>query len=207
IEHHGLREVIAIGHSFGGIASALAVKERPDLFRALILLDPTILDPASSAELARLRASNAPPESYPLAARALRRQDTFAHRSEAFDYLRSRGVFKDWNHAALSQYVDAGLVQTDAGFVLAWPKEWEAYYFRTIYPNFRNDIPALNGVVPTLIVRGEMSDTYVEGTAAEVARLWPAATHTVIAGEGHLFPQTAAEQTSEVLQKWLSSAL
>lgn len=207
IEHHNLHDVIAMGHSFGGIASALAVKNRPEAFRALILLDPTILDPALLAELARLRASNAPSDAYPLAARALRRQDVFAHRSEAFEYFRSRGVFKDWNHAALSQYVDSGLVQTEAGFVLAWPKEWEAYYFRTVYLNFWDEIPALNGLRPTLIVRGATSETYMAESAAAVARLWPDAAHVEIPGAGHLFPQTAPEQASEVLKHWLSTAL
>lgn len=207
IEHHSLLNVIAMGHSFGGIASALAVKERPHAFRALILLDPTILEPVLIADLAQLRASNAPADAYPLASRALRRQDVFTHRSEAFDYFRSRGVFKDWNHAALSQYVDSGLLQTDTGFVLAWPKEWEAYYFRTMYLKFWDEIPALNGIVPTLIVRGETSDTYVAQSAAEVARLWPEATHVEVVGEGHLFPQTAPEQASEILRDWLLSAL
>src|SRR5258705_1942545 len=39
-----LENVIAIGHSFGGIASILAALQEPQRFRALILLDPTILN-------------------------------------------------------------------------------------------------------------------------------------------------------------------
>src|SRR5690349_8857172 len=39
----GLNNVVAVGHSFGGIASALAVIKQPQRFRALILLDPTMM--------------------------------------------------------------------------------------------------------------------------------------------------------------------
>src|SRR5688572_23540526 len=39
----GLENVIAVGHSFGGVASMMAALKQPERFRALILLDPTIL--------------------------------------------------------------------------------------------------------------------------------------------------------------------
>src|SRR5262245_22227216 len=41
METHKLNNVIAVGHSFGGVASALAAIKQPQRFRALILLDPT----------------------------------------------------------------------------------------------------------------------------------------------------------------------
>jgi pimeloyl-ACP methyl ester carboxylesterase len=40
---HLCEPVIAMGHSRGGVASLLLAVKRPDLIRALILLDPTIL--------------------------------------------------------------------------------------------------------------------------------------------------------------------
>ena len=40
-----MRDIVAVGHSFGGIASLLAVIQEPQRFKALILLDPVILMP------------------------------------------------------------------------------------------------------------------------------------------------------------------
>jgi pimeloyl-ACP methyl ester carboxylesterase len=43
LKTYDLRDVIAIGHSFGGVATILAAAAQPHRFKALVLLDPTIL--------------------------------------------------------------------------------------------------------------------------------------------------------------------
>lgn len=43
LRQHNLTDVIAVGHSFGAVASILACLREPNRFRALVLLDPTIL--------------------------------------------------------------------------------------------------------------------------------------------------------------------
>ena len=41
----GLQGVIGVGHSMGGVYTLLAAIRRPELFRALVLIDPVILPP------------------------------------------------------------------------------------------------------------------------------------------------------------------
>src|SRR3990172_7938003 len=43
IRDYDLRDMVAIGHSFGGVATLLAAIAEPERFKAIILLDPTIL--------------------------------------------------------------------------------------------------------------------------------------------------------------------
>ncbi|MCU0512165.1 MAG: alpha/beta hydrolase, partial [Anaerolineae bacterium] len=191
---YGLHQVIAVGHSFGGIASLLAVLAQPQRFRALILLDPTILSQEILALIRLARQQNLP---IPLAEGALRRRQHFASVDEAFAGFRRRALFQDWPDEALWLYAEHGTRPLPDGTrTLTWSAEWEAHYFNTGYAETWEVLPRLHGLLPTLIVRGETSDTYTAASAAAVAALLPAATHATIAGHGHLFPQSAPQATA-----------
>ncbi|HEX2618626.1 MAG TPA: alpha/beta hydrolase [Phototrophicaceae bacterium] len=201
---HQLQDVIAIGHSFGGIASLLAVIEEPERFKALILLDPTILTPDFFQMLDALR-ENDMMDQMPLAARAIKRQRHFANHEAAFDYFKGRGIFTDWSDEAVRLYIDQGTRPSEYGITLRWSPEWEAYYFKTGYTRIWDDLPRLRGLVPTLIIRGGKSDTYLTESSEKVKAILPEATHIEIPGHGHLFPQTAPVETLQIIQDWLKN--
>jgi pimeloyl-ACP methyl ester carboxylesterase len=201
---HNLTDLIGIGHSFGGIATALAALQEPTRFRALILLDPTILTRQIIAALKLMRDSGTIGEDFPLAVRALKRQSLFTSREDAYAYFRPRGIFKDWEEAALQAYIDDGLIAGSDGVRLAWSPEWEAYYFKTGYTGTWEMLPKLASLLPILIIRGGGSDTYVTETAGEVRALLPHATHIDIPGHGHMFPQSAPSETGRIIAEWLS---
>lgn len=201
---YDLTGVIGIGHSFGGIATALAALEEPSRFRALILLDPTILTRQILETLNMMRDSGTIGENFPLAARALKRQSRFASRESAYAYFRPRGIFKDWDEGALQGYISDGLIEDGDGVRLAWSPEWEAYYFKTGYTGTWDMLPKLASLLPTLIIRGGDSDTYVTESASEVQALLPHATHIDIPGHGHMFPQSAPAETGRIITDWLS---
>lgn len=202
---HDLTGVIGIGHSFGGIATALAALEEPPRFKALVLLDPTILTRQILGALKSMREAGTIGQDFPLAARALKRQRRFASREDAYAYFRPRGIFKDWDDDAVRQYIAHGLVPDGDGLILAWSPEWEAYYFMTGYIETWEMLPRLDGLLPTLIVRGGDSDTYVAESAHEVRQLLPHATHIDIPGHGHLFPQSAPDEAGRIVADWLAA--
>lgn len=205
LRHHNLRNVIAVGHSFGGIASMLAVLAEPERFKALILLDPTILSHEVIAGLEALKAQDAM-DQMPLAARALKRRRDFASHDEAFDYFRVRSLFADWDDAALKLYVQHGTRASEGGGVtLTWTPEWEAYYFMNGYTGIWSDLPALDGQVPTLIIRGAESDTFIASSAEEVRRLLPSAHYAEVAGHGHLFPMSNPAETGRLMKSFLDA--
>ena len=201
---HDLKGVVGIGHSFGGIATALAALEEPARFCALILFDPTILTRQILGALKVMRDSSTIGEDFPLAARALKRQRHFDSREDAYAYFRPRGIFKDWDEAALQAYIASGLIPDNDGVTLQWSPEWEAYYFKTGYSETWEMLPKLDNLLPILIVRGGDSDTYIEESAVEVRALIPHATHIDIPGHGHLFPQSAPVETGRIVADWLS---
>lgn len=204
VQAHDLDSVIAVGHSFGAIASMLAIVKDPSRFSALVMLDPTILTRQTLNGLRAARVANTL-DDFPLANRALKRQRQFASRDDAFVYLRSRGIFAAWSEVALRAYVDHGLVANAEGFELRWTPEWEAYYFKTAFTETWEVLPRLEGVLPTLIVRGADSDTYLTESSRLVQEILPSADHVDIPGHGHLFPQSAPEQAGRHINDWLTS--
>src|SRR5690606_33611164 len=87
MEQYRLQDVVAVGHSFGAIASILAALQKPEYFRALVLLDPTILPQSAMDFMAAAQADGSVRE-FPLAQGALRRGRHWASVDEAFHYFR-----------------------------------------------------------------------------------------------------------------------
>ncbi|NDJ52846.1 MAG: alpha/beta hydrolase [Chloroflexi bacterium] len=206
MHEHKLSAVIALGHSMGGIAAMLNVLAEPERFRALILLDPTLISPLALRGIALTRVLGMASLT-PLSRKALRRRDHFPDEQSAFDYWRGKGLFRDWSDETLWLYT-RGLTQPSSngtGLELAWSRDWEAKYYRTIYTQSYQRMRDLNGLVPTLFIRGGTSSAFSEAAARRVRSLLPDAELRVLDGEGHLFPQAAPIKTYTMIAEWLAA--
>lgn len=203
---HLMQDIIAVGHSFGAIGSLLAVIKEPQRFKALILLDPTILMPNILDMIGQAWEQNII-DQMPLVQGAMRRRRVFDSLDDAFERFRDKRLFEQWSDETLRLYVEHGTrPQIDGnGIELSWSAEWEAFYFSTVHQTIWDDLPRLDGLVPTLILRGGVSDTFVPESLAQVKTLVPSATYQEITGHGHLFPQSAPQLTSDAIQTWLSN--
>lgn len=200
-----LEDVIAVGHSFGAIGSLLAVIKEPQRFKALILLDPTILMPNILSMIQQAWEQDLI-EQMPLVQGAKRRRREFDSVDDAFDRFRDKRLFEHWSDEVLRLYVEHGTQpQTDGdGVTLAWSAEWEAFYFSTVQQTIWEDLPNMDGLVPTLFVRGGASDTFVPEAEVRVKTLAPSATYTIVDGHGHLFPQSAPQQSAALIAEFVS---
>ncbi len=204
---HNLSGITAIGHSFGGIVSLLALLKEPARFKALILLDPVFLPPRLLA-LNRQAWAEGKVEDMPLVRGTRRRRQFFASREAAFARFRQRPLFADWADETLWLYVQHGLRpraagSAAAGFELAWSADWEAYYFATVYRQIWQDLPKLNGLAQTLIIRAPGSDTFPDAVLERAQSLLPAVDFHELPGQGHLFPQAAPIETAQIILRWL----
>ena len=202
---HGLAPVIAVGHSFGAVASMLASIKARHLVRALVMLDPTIYTPKLMAQVSASKKAHGEVR-FQLVDTAMRRRGIFETRESAFAYWRKRRFFADWADDALWRYTDAMLRPgpEGRGFTLEWPAAWEAWYYRSFYPETWKDIPQLDPELPLLVVRGADSDTFTAESAALVREALPRATHISVPGCGHLFPQSHPAETRAILEQWLA---
>jgi pimeloyl-ACP methyl ester carboxylesterase len=202
IKQHDLPPMIGIGHSFGAILTILS----SDLFQGMILLDPTILIRPAVDYMGTMQREGKALDN-PLAQGALRRRRIFASVEEAFTNFRSKSVFAQWPDEVVRLYAEHGTRPTDTGErTLTWSPEWEAYYFSTVPSDIWTMlVPQLHEIKsPTLILRGGTSETYTAESAHEVAEAWPQAAHQEVEGHGHLFPQSAPEETARLIRAWMT---
>jgi pimeloyl-ACP methyl ester carboxylesterase len=203
-EQYDLRDVVAVGHSFGGVASMNAAILDPSRFRALVLLDPTFLHENIVDMIAAAMAQGIS-DQHPLAQGAIKRKRDFESVEAFYERYRTKPTFADWDEEAMRLYAEHGTKPQGEGRVLTWSAEWEAFYFSTGFAETWRTIPKLNDLLPTLILRGGNSDTYTADSAQRVRELVPSATHATIEGHGHLFPQSAPHETARVIGEWLQS--
>ncbi len=203
---YDLTDVIAVGHSFGGVASMLAAIEEPERFRGLCLLDPTVLPPPVLAMVEQARRQGVL-DQMPLAVGARRRRSRFADEEEAFFYWRAKPLFRDWSDRALRDYVESTLrlAEDGSGLELAWSPEWEAHYYETIDTRIWEIVPRLRGLLPTLVIAGETTDTFTAEAASKMHELLPEATYATVPGHGHLFPLSAPDATRALIEAWLAA--
>lgn len=203
---YGLDSVIGVGHSFGGIATLMAAIAKPERFRALVLLDPTMLPPHIMQMIDDARAAGQD-HRMPMVEGALRRRNRFASRDEAFAYWREKPLFSDWSDDALWLYVESltrPAVDGD-GLELSWSPEWEAHYYRTIDTRIWAELPRLSPVLPVLAIRGTTTNTFMAESADAFRAALPHATLIEIEGHGHLFPQSTPSQTHSIMHEWLAA--
>jgi pimeloyl-ACP methyl ester carboxylesterase len=201
LAQYDLQNVTAVGHSFGGIASMLAAITQPERFRTLILLDPTILPLSAMEVMAEMQADGSIHQS-PMALGAMRRKRSWENVESAYTYFRGKALFRDWSDAMVRLYASAGTHPVNGSVELAWPPEWEAYYFSTLYTKIWDELPRLQ--LPTLVIRGGDSDTFTAESAEQVRALIPGVSYAEVPGHGHLFPQSAPDETQQVIQEWLA---
>jgi len=193
--------VFGLGHSFGGVLTALMASQDPGLFQRTVLLDPVIHTPAVLAMLALLETTGLQ-GLLPLVRASRRRRAHWRSRSEALERLRGRGVFADWCEAALAAYVEHGLRDTATGVALKCPPALEAAIFGS---RPRGLWPRLERLeTPTLLIHGDRSLPFVAPSARRLAARNPAVAVEVVTGS-HCFmlaePVVTAERVAAFLNR------
>ncbi|MDE0192391.1 MAG: alpha/beta hydrolase [Gammaproteobacteria bacterium] len=167
VEALDLGDIIGVGHSMGGHAIVQAAGTHPDRFRALLLIDPVILDPVSYTRPAPFRSALEHPVS--------RRRNRWTSPGEMFERFKDRHPFSLWEGEILMDYCRFGLVPDDEGFVLGCPPEVEAsIYMGSAGRDIRNVIGTLSQPVVVLRAKGRTA-TDQDGGAMDFSRspTWP----------------------------------
>ena len=193
--------VFAVGHSFGGVLSALMAAANPSLFQRLVLLDPVIYTPLVAASVALLDRTGLQ-GLLPLVRATRRRRTRWPSREEAFARFRGRGVFADWQDAALRAYVDHGLQEDGDGVALKCPTAIEAAIFSTGPVGLWRQLDTL--ATPTLLVHGDRTLPFVAPSARRLAARHPHVRVEPVVGS-HCFmlaePGTTARRVAAFLHE------
>lgn len=206
LHQYDLPPIIAIGHSFGAVTSLLAAAREPERFRALCLLDATIFPPYGMEMMAQMQKTGTINQ-LPLVQGAQRRRRNFDSAEAAYDYFKGKSLFKSWPDETVRLYAEFGTrPATDGqGVELSWSPEWEVYYFSTAYTGTWEVLPELRGKLPILTIRGGETDTLLIEAAEKMREILPEMSYAEIPGHGHMFPQSAPQETAAIIGDWLKS--
>jgi pimeloyl-ACP methyl ester carboxylesterase len=200
--------VIGVGHSIGGIVTLRAALRDPGKFRVLVLLDPVLFIPSRMIAWNIARAIGISYKVHPNILGALKRRRTFDNLELVFRGYRARGVFKHISDENLRTYIK-GITKAcaEGGFELAYSPEWESH----IYLTGLRDMDLWRGLkdlqVPTLIIRGAETDTFLEDAASLVRRKQPKVRIETLEGSTHILPMEKPREVADIMQSFLKENL
>lgn len=201
------RPMACAGHSMGGIATLRAALHRPELFQAIVLLDPVLLPPELCLLWDIVYRLGLGYRLNPLVPPALRRRRKFASRAVMFESYRRKAIFRYFDDHSLQALV-TGLTKpsVDGQIELTYPPEWEARIYVTA---IRRDLELWHGLprlkVPAMIIRGAETDTFWERTARLVDRRAPNVRIVSLPQSTHLLPMERPQESSDLILDFLGS--
>lgn len=200
--------VIGVGHSIGAIVTLRAALQDPGKFRALILLDPVLFVPSRLIAWKIVSALGLADKVHPLIIGAKKRRRGFDNLETVFRGYRNRSIFRYMSDENLRIYIE-GITRSkpDGSYELVYSPDWEVQIYRTGLQSFDiwRDLPKLK--VPTLIIRGAETDTFLENTARLVKRRQPKVGVETLDKSTHLLPLERPQEVFDILQSFLHETL
>jgi pimeloyl-ACP methyl ester carboxylesterase len=197
--------LVGMGHSIGAIVTLRAALQQPERFRALILLDPVLFLPSFIRKWNLARMLGLGHRLHPLINGALKRRRTFDDLDTVFRGYRRREIFRYFSDENLHAFI-AGMVKprADSGYELAYSPEWES---RIYYTGIWRDMELWRGLphlkVPTLIIRGAETDTFLEAAGRLVKRKQPWVQGVTVHQSTHLVPLERPQEVFDIMQSFL----
>ncbi|MGI8642241.1 MAG: alpha/beta fold hydrolase [Pyrinomonadaceae bacterium] len=189
------KPIIGVGHSLGGILHFLVAVEKPEFYKAIILLDAPIISRLSSLGIKFLKLTNRMGNS-PLVKVTQFRRAVWKTKAEAFQHFKQKEKFAAFNEDVLRDYIEHGIVEDKNNVNLFFKPSVEAKIYQTLpdyLPKFRGKLK-----VPAFYIGGTNS------REAQLARLSFMQKHfpfTFQFVEGsHLFPLEKPEETAEAIK-------
>jgi pimeloyl-ACP methyl ester carboxylesterase len=113
-------------------------------------------------------------------------------------------VFRYLSDENLRAYI-AGIAKpkTDGGFELTYSPEWESHIYLTALLDFDlwRELPGLK--VPTLIIRGAETDTFLENAGSLVKKKNPKIQIETLQRSTHILPLERPQEVFDLMQEFL----
>lgn len=160
IEAQHSAPVIGMGHSQGGLVTAIAAVKRPELFSHLILIDPASLPNKWVDLFYRRLPQRLIFAMFPFMRGSHERQAIWNSREDFCQRYRHHPTFKRFTKQALLDYAHYGLTETsNAQFELTFAPQWESHIFRQVEFLWKYLSKIQH---KTLLIRAEHSNLYTE---------------------------------------------
>jgi len=200
---HLAKPVIAMGHSRGAAVSLMLAIKRPDLIRALVLIDPTIL-PYSWMWWWYLAKKSGLARWMPIVATAARRRSAWPDQESLLSSYRKKTVFSTWQDGFLEAYIADGTEKTLQGEVrLCCEPAWESKCFAVCPHDIWRYVPQLKQ--PVLVLYGATSDTFLAPAVKRFQSTVPHARFKCFEKSGHFVPMEQPGATADAIFDFLQT--
>jgi pimeloyl-ACP methyl ester carboxylesterase len=208
LDEHQTGASIGVGHSVGGIVALRAALRQPELFRALVLIDPVLFPPFIIRSWQAIRALGLGYPLHPLVLAARNRRRRFDDLDRLFKGYRRKPVFRYMDDPALRAYVEGIACPGEHGYKLCYSADWEMRIYATSLWRDMDIWRSLPGLkIPLLIIRGAETDTFWASTGRRVLRKVPAARVVTIPQATHLVPLERPHEVYQAIQEFLQENL
>lgn len=193
--------IIAIGHSMGASSTILAANKRPDLFKAVVLIEPAMVSfPISillklipQKILARTK----------LIKGTLNKKDNWDNPQEYLNYIKRFQGYKGFHAESFDAFCKHAIEEDSGRYQLSFPKQWEAHNY-TIPPYLIRHLAKLDKLgIRTVAIRGRANLFFTEG----LWKSWRAAQKQAVFLQhqkySHLFPMEGPEDCIELIEAGL----
>lgn len=195
------KPIVGMGHSMGGVLMFMVAARRPQWFRALIMLDPPLIN-GWQRWLFNMASWSGQGDRLTPAGKSKYRRDHWPNRDEMEAYFARSGFFQRFDPASLRDYIDAAIEDTPEGCRLRFSVATEVAVFRHT-PRNLHTFPVLQ--VPGMLLNGTESEPMFRACARRHVRRhgmeWG------LAEGGHMFPLEKPRQTAEQVIKQLAGLL
>ncbi|WP_201575143.1 alpha/beta hydrolase [Psychrobacter sp. H8-1] len=201
-EQHGVTQLVAVGHSLGAMCTLQALYRAPERFNQAVLMDPPWIYGTTSLLWHLAKTADKLPlmnnrlmDKLSPSGISKNRRDVWDSREEAYEKMRYKGFFKNFDERSFEGYIEHGLHDCANGKVtLAIPKATEVAVFRT-NPSWYWLVPNRRPKPPVTLIIGDDSIFLKQKFPKKIkTRLGiPYETH---AG-GHMFPLEYPESVSK----------
>jgi len=178
-------KVVAIGHSFGAVVSYMSACLRPDLFSALIMLDPPLMTGLARYVFRFAKRNKLINRLTPAGITVLRRQKWHIEQ-DLHAYFAAKSLFKDFDPDCIKDYVSCVVQEQDDHHHLTFDVEIEANIFRTIPHNLPSYAGKLK--IPGRLITGKNTDVCVPVLRKPFLKANPSITHLEFKKGKHMFP-------------------
>lgn len=194
----GLESPYLVGHSMGAIVSAMATALFGLKTRGMILIEPIFLPQEFYSLSFKI-------EDHPLAAKSIKRTNGWSDTEEAFVYLQSRSLFKNWDHEMLKLYIKYGMVTGETGGLklACSPKKEASLFMGGMQYDPWPLLPEIS--CPTLILEGETSENRLYIDLKKVTSLIPHAYYMLINHSGHLIPMEKPKEITSIIKNYFAT--
>ena len=195
--------VIGVGHSIGAVVTLRTALRDLKKFRALVLLDPALFIPRTMIVWNIVRMLGLADRFHPLIEGAKKRRRLFADLEILFKSYRTKNIFRYLSDDSLRAYIAGITHQTANGYELIFSPEWEVHIYRTSLLDFDiwRDLPKLE--IPTLIIRGVETDTFLEDAVKLIKQKQPKVRIEAVPQSTHLLPLEHPKEVFELMQAFL----